>query len=117
MLAGYSSYPVHRGSLDEVVGVAHAFDLLRLAPDAPVPVRPTLLVPGTTRAADLVLEMQRGRGHLAVVLDEFGGTAGLGTLGGLLRDLVAGIFAPAGGGARPPRGAPPHGPWRGGTPP
>jgi CBS domain containing-hemolysin-like protein len=109
MQSGYSRYPVHRGSLDEVVGVAHAFDLLRLAPDAPVPVRPTLLVPGTTRAADLVLEMQRGRGHLAVVLDEFGGTAGLVTLEDLLRDLVAEIFEPAGGpaGAAAPGEAPP----------
>jgi CBS domain containing-hemolysin-like protein len=107
MQSGYSRYPVHRGSLDEVVGVAHAFDLLRLAPDAPVPVRPTLLVPGTTRAADLVLEMQRGRGHLAVVLDEFGGTAGLVTLEDLLRDLVAEIFEPAGGAAAAPGEAPP----------
>jgi CBS domain containing-hemolysin-like protein len=88
----YSRYPVYRGSLDEVVGVAHAFDLLALQPDAPVPVRPALVVPGTTRAADLMLEMQRGRSHLAVVLDEFGGTAGLVTLEDLLRDLVEEIF-------------------------
>src|SRR5205823_296774 len=72
----------------------HAFDLLRIAADAPVPVRPTLVVPGTTRAADLMLEMQRGRGHLAVVLDEFGGTAGLVTFEDLLRDLVSEIFEP-----------------------
>src|SRR2546423_14561401 len=94
MQSGYSRYPVYRGSLDEVVGVSHAFDLLRLAADAPVPVRPTLVVPGTTRAADLMLEMQRGRGHLAVVLDEFGGTAGLVTFEDLLRDLVSEIFEP-----------------------
>src|SRR5690348_10777969 len=104
--SGYSRYPVYRGSLDEVSGVAHAFDLLRLAPDAPVPVRPTLVVPGTTRAADLMLEMQRGRGHLAVVLDEFGGTAGLVTFEDLLRDLVSEIFepdAPAADGSTPVR--------------
>lgn len=94
MQARYSRYPVYRTSLDEVVGVAHAFDLLKLASDAPVPVRPTLLVPGTTRAADLMLEMQRGRGHLAVVLDEFGGAAGLVTFEDLLRDLVSEIFEP-----------------------
>ena len=93
--SGYSRYPVYRGSLDEVVGVAHAFDLLRLPPDAPVSVLPPLAVPGTTRAADLMLEMQRGRGHLAVVLDEFGGTAGLVTLEDLTRDLVSEIFEPA----------------------
>ena len=102
--SGYSRYPVYRGSLDEVVGVAHAFDLLRLAPDAPVPVRPTLMVPGTTRAADLMLEMQRGRSHLAVVLDEFGGTAGLVTFEDLLRDLVSEIFEPE---PPPPEAAPP----------
>ncbi|MGH7700768.1 MAG: hemolysin family protein [Gemmatimonadales bacterium] len=92
MQSGYSRYPVYRGSLDETVGVAHAFDLLRRAPEDPIAVRPVLTVPGTTRAADLMLEMQRGRGHLAVVLDEFGGTAGLITFQDLLRDLVAEIF-------------------------
>jgi CBS domain containing-hemolysin-like protein len=92
--SGYSRYPVYRGSLDEVIGVTHAFDLLRLPPDAAVPFLPALAVPGTTRAADLMLEMQRGRSHLAVVLDEFGGTAGLVTFEDLLRDLVSEIFEP-----------------------
>src|SRR6266571_2498373 len=82
MQSRYSRYPVYRGSLDEIAGVAHAFDLLQLQPDAPVPVRPALAVPGATRAADLMLEMQRGRSHLAVVLDEFGGTAALGRWAG-----------------------------------
>jgi CBS domain containing-hemolysin-like protein len=90
--AGYSRYPVYRGSLDEVIGVAHAFDLLRLQPEDPVPVRPPLAVPGTMRAADLMRDMQRGRGHLAVVLDEFGGTAGVVTLEDLLKNLVGEIF-------------------------
>ena len=58
--SGYSRYPVYRGSLDEIVGAAHAFDFLTLAPDAPVRVHPVLSVPGTRRAADLMLEMQRG---------------------------------------------------------
>lgn len=90
--SGYSRYPVYRGTLDEIVGVAHAFDLLLLAPDAPVRVRPMLTVPGTRRAADLMLEMQRGGSHLAVVLDEFGGTAGLVTFEDLLRDLVSEVL-------------------------
>src|SRR3989449_10188610 len=102
--SGYSRYPVYRGSLDEVIGVTHAFDLLRLPPDAPVPVLPALVVPGTTRAADLMLDMQRGQSHLAVVLDEFGGTAGLVTFEDLLRDLVSEIFEPGG---PPPSDEPP----------
>src|SRR5207245_6262152 len=67
---------------------------------------PALVVPGTTRAADLMLEMQRGRSHLAVVLDEFGGTAGLVTFEDLLRDLVSEIFEPAE--PRPGAGGPPR---------
>jgi CBS domain containing-hemolysin-like protein len=90
--AGYSRYPMYRGSLDDVIGVAHAFDLLTLQPEDAVPVRPVLAVPGTTRAADLMLEMQRGRGHLAVVLDEYGGTAGVVTHEDLLKNLVREIF-------------------------
>jgi CBS domain containing-hemolysin-like protein len=92
--SGYSRYPVYRGSLDEVVGVGHTLDLLGRQPEDPILVRPTLTVPGTMRAADLMLEMQRGGRHLAVVLDEFGGTAGLVTFEDLLNDLVSELFEP-----------------------
>jgi len=100
--SGYSRYPVYRGTIDQIVGVVHSFDLLRLGPDEPVTVRPSLLVQGTMRAADLMLEMQRGRGHLAVVLDEFGGTAGLVTFDDLLKNLVREVFDEA---PPPPAGA------------
>ena len=92
--SGYSRYPVYRGSLDEVVGVAHTLDLLGRQPEDPILVRPPVTVPGTMRAADLMLEMQRGGRHLAVVLDEFGGTAGLVTFEDLLDDLVSELFEP-----------------------
>jgi CBS domain containing-hemolysin-like protein len=105
--AGFSRYPVYRGSLDDVIGVAHAFDLLPLQPEDVVPVRPVRAVPSTTRAADLMFEMQRGRGHLAVVLDEFGGTAGMVTHEDLLKNLVGEIFgeheSPGATGASPAR--------------
>lgn len=90
--SGFSRYPVYRGSLDEIVGVAHTLDLVGRQPEDPVLVRPPLTVPGTMRAADLMLEMQRGGRHLAVVLDEFGGTAGLITFEDLLSDLVSELF-------------------------
>ncbi len=105
MQAGYSRYPVYRGSLDDVIGVIHVFDLLHVAPDATVPVRPAPVVPGTTRAADLLLQMQRDGGQLAVVLDEYGGTAGLVTLDDLLRDLVAEVFGDGASAEPPPRAA------------
>src|SRR5580765_7119466 len=93
--SGYSRYPVYRGSLDEVVGVAHTLDLLGRQPEDPILVRPPRSVPGTIRAADLMLEMQRGGQHLAAVLDEFGGTAGLVTFEDLLDDLVSELFEPS----------------------
>ncbi|MEX2155840.1 MAG: hemolysin family protein [Gemmatimonadales bacterium] len=100
--SGYSRYPVYRGSLDEVIGVAHTLDLLTGQPEDPVRVRPPLVVPGTMRAADLMLEMQRGGRHLAAVLDEFGGTAGLVTFEDLLNELVGELFE-----GPPPSAAPP----------
>lgn len=103
MQSGYSRYPVYRGTLDEVVGVAHAFDLLHLAPDAAIRLRPVLSTPGTRRSADLMLEMQRGGGHMAIVLDEFGGSAGLVTFEDLLRDLVSEVLESP---AAPPSEAP-----------
>ncbi|MDP3909810.1 MAG: hemolysin family protein [Gemmatimonadales bacterium] len=90
--SGFSRYPVYRGSLDEVIGVAHTLDLLTRLPEDPVPIRPPLTVPGTMRSADLMLEMQRSGRHLAVVLDEFGGTAGLVTFEDLLKELVGELF-------------------------
>ncbi|HEY6196104.1 MAG TPA: transporter associated domain-containing protein, partial [Candidatus Eisenbacteria bacterium] len=93
--SGYSRYPVYRGSLDEVVGVAHTLDLLGRQPEDPILVRAPLTVPGTMRAADLMLQMQRSGQHLAVVLDEFSGTAGLVTFEDLLNDLVSELFEPA----------------------
>src|SRR2546426_767274 len=86
--------PVPRGSWEEVVGAAHPPPRRAPAPEAPAPARPLLPVPATTRAADLMLEMQRGGQHLAVVLDEFGGTAGLVTFDDLLNDLVGELFEP-----------------------
>jgi putative hemolysin len=93
--SGFSRYPVYRSSLDEVTGVAHTHDLLTRQPEDPVPVRPPLAIPGEMRAADLMLEMQRGGSHMAMVMDEFGGTAGLVTFEDLLKELVSELFETA----------------------
>ncbi len=90
--SGFSRYLVYGASLDEVRGVAHLFDLLGLEPTDPVPVHPAPVVPATTRTADLMLEIQRGKGHLAIVLDEFGGTAGIVSFDDLLASLVHEVF-------------------------
>ena len=90
--SGYTRIPVFRGTLDDIVGMLHAFDLFKLTPGAPLPVRPVTLAPSSRHCGDLLLDMQRERRHLAVILDEFGGTLGLATFEDLLEELVGEIF-------------------------
>jgi CBS domain containing-hemolysin-like protein len=90
--SGYSRIPVIRGTLDDIVGMLHAFDLFKLRPGAPLPVRPVAVTPASRTCGDLLLDMQRERRHLAVVIDEFGGTQGIATLEDLLEELVGEIF-------------------------
>ena len=107
--AGRSRYPVTGESLDDVVGIVHAKDILRgllSGADAPVQdiARPAFFVPGTREVEDVLADMKRQKVHLAIVLDEFGGTAGLVTMEDLLEEIVGPIFdeydkAPAGAGA------------------
>ena len=91
MQSGFTRLPVYRGSLDEIVGMVHAFDLFRLQPGAPLPVRSVAVAPAGRPCGDVLLDMQRERRHLAVVLDEFGGTLGIVTLDDLLEALVGEI--------------------------
>jgi putative hemolysin len=90
--SGYSRIPVIRGTLDDIIGMLHAFDLFKLEPGDPLPVRPVAVTPASRTCDDLLLDMQRERRHLAVVLDEFGGTLGIATLEDLLEELVGEIF-------------------------
>ncbi len=95
--AGRSRYPVYAASLDDIVGVVHAKDVLRAlreAPDSPVRgiMRPPLFVPGSREVEDVLADMKRLKSHLAVVLDEYGGTAGLVTMEDLLEEIVGEIY-------------------------
>src|SRR5688500_20224702 len=68
MQSGYTRLPVYRGTLDELVGMVHAFDLFRLAPGAQLPMRPLGVAPASRRCGDALLDMQRARRPLATVL-------------------------------------------------
>lgn len=89
----FSRLPLYEGSLDNIVGVVHLKDLLCLQrlsgqSDVRAVMRPVLFMPETAPVADVFASLQRGRYYVAVVLDEFGGTAGLITL----KDLIDEIF-------------------------
>jgi len=90
--SGYTRLPIYRDQVDEIVGMVHAFDLLKAGKGGKVKLRPVAVLPGTRRCADALLDLKRERRHLAVVLDEFGGTAGIVTLEDLLEELVGEIF-------------------------
>jgi CBS domain containing-hemolysin-like protein len=103
--SGYSRLPVYRGSLDHIVGMVYAFDLLTVPPGGELPVRPVVVAPASKACADLLFEMQRERRQFAVLLDEFGGTAGIVTIDDLLGALVGAVFgAPQGRGGADDRG-------------
>ena len=93
----YSRVPVFRESLDHIVGFVYVKDLIRL-PEVPptervVPqlLRPAYYVPETKRVSDLLKEFQRQQVQSAVVVDEYGGTAGLVTIEDLLEEIVGEI--------------------------
>ena len=95
--AGRSRYPVYRDSLDDIVGTVHAKDILRALRGAAGGtlesiLRPPLLVPGTREVEDVLADMKRQKVHLAIVLDEYGGTAGLVTMEDLLEEIVGQIY-------------------------
>jgi putative hemolysin len=90
----FSRYPVVDGGLDDVVGFVHLRDLLTAA-DPGVRVRdlarPVLRLPDSRRALPALAEMRRQHAHLAVVVDEYGGSAGIVTLEDLIEELVGDI--------------------------
>jgi CBS domain containing-hemolysin-like protein len=90
---GHSRLVVFRETLDDIVGVIHIRDLLPYWGDGDTfsleeTMRPILVVPPSMRVIDLLLEMRATRNHLAVVVDEFGGTDGLVTIEDLVQEIV-----------------------------
>jgi putative hemolysin len=95
--AGFSRIPVYEQGIDDIVGIVYAKDLMRAVregrADGPVRelARSARFVPETKRVAELMPEMQREKAHMAIVVDEYGGTAGLVTLEDLIEELVGEI--------------------------
>ena len=94
---GHSRLPVFRESIDEIVGVLYAKDLLPfvIGSTRTLPIkqllRPAYVVPESKRLDDLLGELRRNRVHIAVVADEYGGTAGLVTIEDILEEIVGEI--------------------------
>lgn len=98
--SGYSRLPVIDDSLDDVLGMAYLKDVARRVFDNHTSestekvdsiMRPCLYVPDSKKAADLLREMQAGRTHAAIVVDEYGGTAGMVTIEDIVEEIVGEI--------------------------
>jgi putative hemolysin len=89
--SAFSRVPVYRGAIDEIIGMYHAFDVLKERSDELPPLRPVAYAPADTRCNELLFRMLRARLHLAVVHDERGQTLGIATLENLLEELVGDI--------------------------
>ncbi len=98
--SGLSRYPVYDESIDNIIGVVLAKDLLKLlAPranteafDLPSIMRPVHVIPGSREVEEVLADFKRLKEHMAVVLDEYGGTAGVVTMEDLLEELVGEIL-------------------------
>ncbi len=95
-LAGYSRLPVYEGTLDQIIGYVHIKDVLhhvylRVPIDLRRAARPVLHIPETLPLDRLLPQFQECQTHLAIVLDEFGGTEGLVTMEDMLEELVGEI--------------------------
>ncbi len=95
--AGHSRIPVYRRSIDNIVGILYAKDLLNYFRDGQtnVPlcdiVRDAYFIPESKHVDDLLQELQRRKVHIAIVVDEYGGTAGLVTIEDLIEEIVGEI--------------------------
>jgi putative hemolysin len=93
----FSRVPVFAASLDNITGIAFAHDLLQIADDEAAHrtvasmQRPAAFVPETKRGYELLREMQREKQHMRIVIDEYGGVAGLVTIEDLLEQIVGAI--------------------------
>ena len=94
---GHSRIPVYRESIDSIIGVVHAKDFLRFVDDDVAEVnllellRPAYFVPESKRVGELLQDLRREKVHLAVVVDEYGGTAGIVTIEDILEEIVGEI--------------------------
>lgn len=98
--SGYSRFPVYQESLDKIIGIVHAKDLLPyLINKSFIKVetiskitREVLFVPERKKISDMLKEFQQKKMHLAVVVDEFGGTSGLITLEDIIEEIIGEIW-------------------------
>lgn len=96
----YSRIPVYEENIDNIIGTLHSKDLIEYIPDNCINetfdlksiIRQPYFVPASKRTDELFKELQRNKTHMAIIIDEYGGTAGIVTLEDLIEEIVGNIF-------------------------
>jgi putative hemolysin len=93
---GFSRIPLYDETIDNIVGVIYAKDLLRVLAEGRKPAlrdiaRPPFFIPESKRVDELLADLKRSKVHIAIVVDEYGGTAGLVTIEDLIEEIVGEI--------------------------
>ncbi len=89
--SGFSKLPVYQETIDDIIGVIFAYDLFNNPQNLMEIMRPIKLVPSSQKSKDLLAEFRKSNISLAVVIDEYGGTAGMVTIEDLLEEVVGDI--------------------------
>jgi putative hemolysin len=94
----FTRFPVYEDSIDHIIGTLHVKDLLKYL-DNPEEkfsirsmIRPPYFIPESKKTSELFKEMQKHKNHIAIVIDEYGGTAGIVTIEDLIEEIVGNIF-------------------------
>jgi CBS domain containing-hemolysin-like protein len=89
--SGFSKLPVYQESIDDIIGVIFAYDLFNNPKNLTEIMRPIKLVPSSQKSKDLLSEFRKSNISVAVVIDEYGGTAGMITIEDVLEEVVGDI--------------------------
>jgi putative hemolysin len=89
--SGFSKLPVYQDTIDDIIGVVFAYDLFHNPSSLPEIIRPIKLIPSSKKSKDLLTEFRQSNISVAIVIDEYGGTAGMVTIEDLIEEVVGDI--------------------------
>lgn len=89
--SGYSKIPVYQDTIDDIIGVVFAYDLFGYPKNIAEIIRPVKLIPSSKKSKDLLTEFRQSNISVAIIIDEYGGTAGMVTIEDLIEEVVGDI--------------------------
>ena len=89
--SGYSKIPVYQDTIDDIIGVVFAYDMFSNPESISSITRPVKLIPSSKKSKDLLTEFRQSNSSVAIVIDEYGGTAGMVTIEDLIEEVVGDI--------------------------